>query len=73
MLQQIQEIGETIFTEDFRDEFHSRLKFNHSWIVDMKNKNKPNTNGREFFIILDKCEEMNKKLLYLVKLLDPLF
>ena len=36
--------GESIFSEDFRDEFHSRLKFNHRGVVAMANKNKPNTN-----------------------------
>ena len=53
--------GVSIYSEDFRDEFHSRLRFNHRGVVAMNNKNKPNSNGSQFFITLEKCEEMNKK------------
>ena len=65
--------GESIFSEDFRDEFHSRLKFNHRGIVAMANKNKPNSNGSQFFITLDKCEEMNKKFTIFGKITGPTF
>ena len=65
--------GESIFSEDFRDEFHSRLKFSHRGIVAMANKNKPNTNGSQFFITLDKCEEMNRKFTIFGKVTGPTF
>ena len=65
--------GESIYSEDFRDEFHSRLKFNHRDVVAMNNKNKPNTNGSQFFITLEKCEEMNKKFTIFGKVTGPTF
>ena len=65
--------GESIFSEDFRDEFHSRLKFNHRGVVEMNNKNKPNTNGSQFFITLEKCEEMNKKFTIFGKVTGPTY
>ena len=63
--------GESIYLEDFRDEFHSRLKFSHRGIVAMANKNKPNTNGSQFFITLDKCEQMDKKFTIFGKVTGP--
>ena len=65
--------GESIYSEDFRDEFHSRLKFNHRGVVAMNNKNKPNSNGSQFFITLEKCEEMNKKFTIFGKVTGPTF
>ena len=65
--------GESIYSEDFRDEFHSRLKFSHRGIVAMANKNKPNTNGSQFFITLDKCEDMNKKFTIFGKVTGPTY
>jgi peptidyl-prolyl cis-trans isomerase SDCCAG10 len=65
--------GESIYSEDFRDEFHSRLKFNHRGIVAMANKDKPNTNGSQFFITLDKCQEMDKKFTIFGKVTGPTF
>ena len=65
--------GESIFSEDFRDEFHSRLKFSHRGIVAMANKNKPNSNGSQFFITLDKCEEIDKKFTIFGKVTGPTF
>ena len=65
--------GESIFSTDFRDEFHSRLKFNHRGVVAMANKNKPNTNGSQFFITLEKCEEMDKKFTIFGKVTGPTF
>ena len=65
--------GESIYNEDFRDEFHSRLKFNHRGVVAMNNKNKPNSNGSQFFITLEKCEEMNKKFTIFGKVTGPTF
>ena len=65
--------GESIYSEDFRDEFHSRLKFNHRGVVAMNNKNKPNSNGSQFFITLEKCEEMNKKFTIFGKVTGPTY
>ena len=65
--------GESIYSEDFRDEFHSRLKFSHRGIVAMANKDKPNTNGSQFFITLDKCQEMDKKFTIFGKVTGPTF
>ena len=65
--------GESIYSTDFRDEFHSRLKFNHRGVVAMNNKNKPNSNGSQFFITLEKCEEMNKKFTIFGKVTGPTY
>ena len=65
--------GESIYSEDFRDELHSRLKFSHRGIVAMANKNKPNTNGSQFFITLDKCPEMDKIYTIFGKVTGPTF
>jgi peptidyl-prolyl cis-trans isomerase SDCCAG10 len=65
--------GESIYSEDFRDELHSRLKFSHRGIVAMANKNKPNSNGSQFFITLDKCPEMDKKYTIFGKVTGPTF
>ncbi|KAH6661506.1 peptidyl-prolyl isomerase CWC27 [Plectosphaerella plurivora] len=45
----------------FRDEFHSRLKFNRRGLLGMANESKPDTNGSQFFFTLDKCEELTNK------------
>ena len=65
--------GESIYHEDFRDELHSRLKFSHRGIVAMANKNKPNSNGSQFFITLDKFSEMDKKYTIFGKVTGPTF
>jgi peptidyl-prolyl cis-trans isomerase SDCCAG10 len=65
--------GSSIYGEDFRDELHSRLKFSHRGIVAMANKNKPNTNGSQFFITMDKCEDMNKKFTIFGKVTGPTY
>ena len=65
--------GESIYSEDFRDELHSRLKFNHRGIVAMANKNKPNSNGSQFFITLDKCPEMDKIYTIFGKVTGPTY
>ncbi|KAH9898752.1 cyclophilin-like protein [Xylariomycetidae sp. FL2044] len=46
---------------NFRDEFHSRLKFNRRGLLGMANEGKPDTNGSQFFFTLDKAEELNNK------------
>lgn len=45
----------------FKDEFHSRLKFNRRGLLAMANEGRPNTNGSQFFFTLDKTEELNGK------------
>ncbi|KAI1364699.1 cyclophilin-like protein [Xylaria arbuscula] len=46
---------------NFKDEFHSRLKFNRRGLLGMANESKPDTNGSQFFFTLDKTEELNNK------------
>lgn len=46
---------------NFRDEFHSRLKFNRRGLLGMANESRPDTNGSQFFFTLDKSEELNGK------------
>jgi peptidyl-prolyl cis-trans isomerase SDCCAG10 len=53
--------GESIWGTYFTDEYHSRLRFNHRGIVAMANKNRPNTNGSQFFITMNKCPWLDKK------------
>ncbi|CAK7566691.1 MAG: Peptidyl-prolyl isomerase cwc27 [Sporothrix epigloea] len=45
----------------FKDEFHSRLKFNRRGLLGMANEGKPDTNGSQFFFTLDKADELNGK------------
>lgn len=45
----------------FRDEFHSRLKFNRRGLLGMANEGRPDTNGSQFFFTLDKTDELNGK------------
>ena len=44
----------------FEDEFHSRLRFNRRGLLGMANTG-PNDNGSQFFITLDKAEELTSK------------
>ncbi|TGJ79296.1 hypothetical protein E0Z10_g9460 [Xylaria hypoxylon] len=46
---------------NFKDEFHSRLKFNRRGLLGMANESKPDTNGSQFFFTLEKGEELNNK------------
>ncbi|KAI0017731.1 cyclophilin-like protein [Xylariomycetidae sp. FL0641] len=46
---------------NFKDEFHSRLKFNRRGLLGMANEGKPDTNGSQFFFTLEKAEELNGK------------
>lgn len=52
--------GESIYGKPFIDEFHSRLRFSHRGLVAMAN-NRPNSNGSQFFLTLDKTEWLQKK------------
>lgn len=46
---------------NFKDEFHSRLKFNRRGLLGMANEGTPDSNGSQFFFTLDKTEELNGK------------
>ncbi|KAI1139514.1 cyclophilin-like protein [Hypoxylon sp. FL0543] len=46
---------------NFKDEFHSRLKFNRRGLLGMANEGRPDTNASQFFFTLDKAEELNNK------------
>ncbi|ODV95557.1 hypothetical protein PACTADRAFT_24613, partial [Pachysolen tannophilus NRRL Y-2460] len=45
----------------FKDEFHSRLRFNRRGILGSSNRNKPNSNNDQFFITLRETSELNNK------------
>lgn len=53
--------GESIYGRPFKDEFHSRLKFNHRGLIACANQNASNTNGAQFFITLDRADHMDRK------------
>ncbi|GAO16530.1 uncharacterized protein UV8b_06163 [Ustilaginoidea virens] len=44
---------------NFKDEFHSRLKFNRRGLLGMANESRADTNSSQFFFTLDKAEELN--------------
>ncbi|KXJ86674.1 hypothetical protein Micbo1qcDRAFT_168149, partial [Microdochium bolleyi] len=46
---------------NFRDEFHSRLKFNRRGLLGMANDGRPNSNSSQFFFTLEKAEELNNR------------
>ncbi|XP_047513760.1 spliceosome-associated protein CWC27 homolog isoform X1 [Pieris napi] len=52
--------GESIYGEPFKDEFHSRLRFNRRGLVAMANAGK-NDNGSQFFFTLAATPELQNK------------
>jgi peptidyl-prolyl cis-trans isomerase SDCCAG10 len=46
---------------NFKDEFHTRLKFNRRGLLGMANEGRTDTNGSQFFFTLDKTDELNGK------------
>ncbi|KAH6656504.1 cyclophilin type peptidyl-prolyl cis-trans isomerase/CLD [Truncatella angustata] len=46
---------------NFRDEFHSRLKFNRRGLLGMANEGRIDSNGSQFFFTLDNADELNNK------------
>uniref|UniRef100_A0A8C5PFV3 Spliceosome-associated protein CWC27 homolog n=1 Tax=Leptobrachium leishanense TaxID=445787 RepID=A0A8C5PFV3_9ANUR len=52
--------GESIYGKPFRDEFHSRLRFNRRGLVAMANAG-PHDNGSQFFFTLGRADELNSK------------
>ncbi|XP_022452287.1 spliceosome-associated protein CWC27 homolog isoform X2 [Delphinapterus leucas] len=52
--------GESIYGAPFKDEFHSRLRFNRRGLVAMANAG-PHDNGSQFFFTLARAGELNNK------------
>ncbi|XP_025069093.1 peptidyl-prolyl cis-trans isomerase CWC27 homolog isoform X1 [Alligator sinensis] len=52
--------GESIYGVPFKDEFHSRLRFNRRGLVAMANAG-PHDNGSQFFFTLGRADELNNK------------
>ncbi|KAK0635037.1 cyclophilin-like domain-containing protein [Bombardia bombarda] len=46
---------------NFKDEFHSRLRFNRRGLLGMANEGAPDTNSSQFFFTLGKTEELANK------------
>lgn len=46
---------------NFKDEFHSRLKFNRRGLLGMANEGTRDSNGSQFFFTLDKTQELDGK------------
>lgn len=46
---------------NFKDEFHTRLKFNRRGLLGMANESRTDTNGSQFFFTLDKTAELDGK------------
>ncbi|KAL4066093.1 cyclophilin-like protein [Scleroderma citrinum] len=53
--------GESFYGEPFEDEIHPRLRFTHRGLVGMANNGKKNTNDSQFFITLDRADELHGK------------
>lgn len=51
----------TSFPEPFEDEIHPRLKFLHRGLVGCANNGQKNSNDSQFFITLDRADELNGK------------
>lgn len=62
--------GESIYGEPFKDEFHSRLKFNRRGLIGMANS-QANDNTSQFFFTLGACQELNKKHTLFGKVAGP--
>ncbi|TFK92612.1 cyclophilin-like protein [Polyporus arcularius HHB13444] len=53
--------GESFYGEPFEDEIHPRLRFVHRGLVGMANNGDKNSNDSQFFITLDRADELNGK------------
>lgn len=53
--------GESIYGEPFEDEIHPRLRFAHRGLVAMANNGTKNSNDSQFFITLDRADELHGK------------
>ncbi|KAL7280581.1 LOW QUALITY PROTEIN: hypothetical protein ACG7TL_005515 [Trametes sanguinea] len=53
--------GESFYGEPFEDEIHPRLRFAHRGLVGMANNGAKNSNDSQFFITLNRADELNGK------------
>ncbi|KAF5316082.1 hypothetical protein D9619_006631 [Psilocybe cf. subviscida] len=53
--------GESFYGEPFEDEIHPRLRFAHRGLVGMANNGKKNSNDSQFFMTLDRADELHGK------------
>ncbi|KIK55244.1 hypothetical protein GYMLUDRAFT_205728 [Collybiopsis luxurians FD-317 M1] len=53
--------GESFYGEPFQDEIHPRLRFAHRGLVAMANNGQKNSNDSQFFITLDRADELHGK------------
>ncbi|KAJ3575564.1 hypothetical protein NP233_g1011 [Leucocoprinus birnbaumii] len=53
--------GESFYGEPFEDEIHPRLRFPHRGLVAMANNGTRNSNDSQFFITLDRADELHGK------------
>ncbi|KAF8159939.1 cyclophilin-like domain-containing protein [Crassisporium funariophilum] len=53
--------GESFYGEPFEDEIHPRLRFSHRGLLGMANNGNKNSNDSQFFITLDRAEELHGK------------
>ena len=53
--------GESTYGAPFKDELHSRIKFNHRGQVAMANTGQKDTNGSQFFVTLERCDWIDRK------------
>mmetsp|Transcript_35957 Transcript_35957/g.90202 ORF Transcript_35957/g.90202 Transcript_35957/m.90202 type:complete len:614 (-) Transcript_35957:40-1881(-) len=51
--------GDSVYGAPFKDEFHSRLRYNRRGLVGMANAG-PDDNRSQFFITLDRADELDK-------------
>ncbi|XP_069912856.1 spliceosome-associated protein CWC27 homolog isoform X3 [Oryctolagus cuniculus] len=64
--------GESIYGAPFKDEFHSRLRFNRRGLVAMANAG-PHDNGSQFFFTLGRADELNNKHTIFGKVRDTVY
>ncbi|KLO07445.1 cyclophilin-like protein [Schizopora paradoxa] len=53
--------GESFYGEPFEDEIHPRLRYAHRGLVGMANNGEKNSNDSQFFITLDRADELHGK------------
>lgn len=53
--------SESVYGELYKDEFHSRLRFNRRGLVASANQGESDSNGSQFFFTLDACPELQNK------------
>ncbi|KAG1743036.1 cyclophilin-like domain-containing protein [Suillus lakei] len=53
--------GESFYGEPFEDEVHPRLRYAHRGLVAMANNGTKNSNDSQFFITLDRADELHGK------------